>query len=309
MDFSRPFPGVIRIEPASACNLSCTHCPTGTVDMERGAMRPKTFERLIDALKPHADVLRVVVLYHGGEPLLNKKFPDMVRAVKAMGVPFVKTVSNGMLMRDGWPEAIIASGLDAIEFSIDGLTPAENNAIRRDGDYDTIVRNVKAFLAARDRLQRKTPRVYISNTQFLSGPPVRNPEPPAFLRAAFEGDDIADFKCTWAMKWPDMAVGEEFEVWADPADADNKHECDHVDSTLTIRWNGDVVACCYDLTSKLVLGNVLSESLEAIWNGAPYRELRRQIAERRFPEPCVNCNVVRQGMYLRRKAKRIEFVR
>jgi radical SAM protein with 4Fe4S-binding SPASM domain len=308
-DYTRPFPGVIRVEPASACNLSCSHCPTGTVDMARGAMRPDTFKRVIEALTPHKRELRVVVLYHGGEPLLNKKFPEMVRAVKVLGVPYVKTVSNGMLMRDGWAEAIIVSGLDAIEFSIDGLSPAENNAVRRDGDYDTIVRNVKAFLAARKRMGSATPLVYISNTQFLAGPPVTDPQPPKFLTAAFKDEDIEEFKCTWAMRWPHMVVEERYDVWGDPDDEDTRNACDHVDSTMTIRWNGDVVACCYDLTSQLVLGNVLRESLDVIWNGPRYLALRKSIDQRKFPEPCINCNVVRTGMYLRPRVKRIEFVR
>jgi len=309
MDYTRPFPGVIRIEPASACNLSCSHCPTGTVDMARGAMRQDTFKRIVEALTPHKHELRVVVLYHGGEPLLNKKFPDMVRAIKALGVPRVKTVSNGMLMRDGWAEKIIASGLDEIEFSIDGLSAAENNAVRREGDYDTIVGHVKGFLATRKRVGSRTPQVYISNTQFLAGPPVTEPQTPRFLLEAFKGEEIKEFKCTWAMRWPHMVVEERYDVWGDPNDVDTRNACDHVESTLTIRWNGDVVACCYDLTSQLVLGNVLRESLDEIWNGPGYQSLRKRIAERDFPHPCVNCNEVRPGMYLRPKLKRVEFVR
>jgi len=221
----------------------------------------------------------------------------------------VKTVSNGMLMRDGWAEKIIASGLDEIEFSIDGLSAAENNAVRREGDYDTIVGHVKGFLATRKRVGSRTPQVYISNTQFLAGPPVTEPQTPRFLLEAFKGEEIKEFKCTWAMRWPHMVVEERYDVWGDPNDVDTRNACDHVESTLTIRWNGDVVACCYDLTSQLVLGNVLRESLDEIWNGPGYQSLRKRIAERDFPHPCVNCNEVRPGMYLRPKLKRVEFVR
>ena len=32
------FPRVVRIEPASNCNLACSHCPTGTVDIVRDLM-------------------------------------------------------------------------------------------------------------------------------------------------------------------------------------------------------------------------------------------------------------------------------
>lgn len=32
-------------------------------------------------------------------------------------------------------------------------------------------------------------------------------------------------------------------------------------NTLTIRYNGDVIPCCYDLTSKLVMGNIQGQRL------------------------------------------------
>ena len=59
------FPSVIRVEPASQCNLSCTHCPTGTVDMT-GIMQKDCFDvkKIISKYKN----IRVIVLYHGGEP-------------------------------------------------------------------------------------------------------------------------------------------------------------------------------------------------------------------------------------------------
>ena len=41
----------------------------------------------------------------------------------------------------------------------------------------------------------------------------------------------------------------------------------NTENTITIRSNGDVVPCCYDLTSKLVMGNIRENSLAQIWNG------------------------------------------
>ena len=37
-------PKVLRIEPASQCNLACSHCPTGTIEMARGIMTDQVFE-------------------------------------------------------------------------------------------------------------------------------------------------------------------------------------------------------------------------------------------------------------------------
>ena len=64
-DRSMSIPPVVRIEPASACNLRCLHCPTGVVDMTRSVMKPATFDRVLEQLAPHVPPVRVVVMYHG----------------------------------------------------------------------------------------------------------------------------------------------------------------------------------------------------------------------------------------------------
>lgn len=67
---------------------------------------------------------------------------------------------------------------------------------------------------------------------------------------------------------------------------------------MTVRWNGDVVACCYDLTSQEVLGNVKQDSLENIWNNDKYLYLRGSIDQKMFVKLCDNCNVVKPKVYL-----------
>jgi len=71
------FPRVQRIEPASQCNLSCSHCPIGAVDMSRGILKERTFNNILNNIKNHVNDIKVIVLYHGGEPLLNRNFFNM----------------------------------------------------------------------------------------------------------------------------------------------------------------------------------------------------------------------------------------
>lgn len=85
--YIRPFPKVIRIEPAGSCNLKCSHCPTGTVKMSRSVMKPTTFSLILNSLQAHLDEIKVVVLYHGGEPLLNRNFAEMIKEIKSLNIP------------------------------------------------------------------------------------------------------------------------------------------------------------------------------------------------------------------------------
>lgn len=301
-----PFPPVIRIEPSASCNLECRHCPTGTIDMARGIMRPELFEKVLKEVAALKDQVRTVVLYHGGEPLLNKHFPDMARAIKNAGIANVKTVSNGMLLKPERMDALIDSGIDSIEFSLDGRSIEENNFIRRKSDFSTVVTNIKAFLDRLIERKLEKPKVFVSNSQILprDNPELcaTNPNPPEYLVQEFGGKyaSMVEFKCVWAMEWPHIGdeIHDLFDLWVNPKITTFQKRCSYVEETITVRSGGEIVACCYDLTSKQVLGNIKDQTLEEIWNGAKYRGLRTSIAKGVYPGICKNCNTVRPPVYL-----------
>lgn len=293
-------PPVVRIEPASACNLRCRHCPTGVADMARGIMSPETFDRVLDEVGRHMPPFRVAVLYHGGEPLLNPAFPSMARRLKDVGMPFVKTVSNGMRLAPQLIDPIIDSGLDVMEFSIDGLSPDENDAIRDRAEFSRIIDNVLR-LAVRVEERGSALRIEVATTQFVrfgqeevdAKPPV-----PQFIVDAFAGLPV-QFKPTWAVEWPSGEHDKErFTVrWDGPPEV-SPSSCSLLDDTFTIRANGDVVPCCYDLTSHTVLGNIMSSTIEEIWSGEPFAEFRTRFSSRDYPSLCAGCAYVTGPRYL-----------
>lgn len=184
-EYIRPFPKVIRIEPAGACNLACSHCPTGTIKMPRGIMNSDTFAKIMHSLRKNINSVKVVVLYHGGEPLLNKSFTQMVKTVKSIGIPLVKTVSNGMLLTETVIDDIIDSKLDAIEISLDGDKPEINNLVRRNSDYNKVIANIKTLINRKIERNSEKPQVFVSSTQFLkNSADLLNediPTPPLFI--------------------------------------------------------------------------------------------------------------------------------
>jgi radical SAM protein with 4Fe4S-binding SPASM domain len=273
--------------------------------MTRGIMPPEIFARVLAGVERNLENVKVVVLYHGGEPLLNQHFAGMVRQVKNLGIPFVKTVSNGMLLDDAAIAGLLAAGLDSIEFSLDGESPEENDLIRRNARFEQVVANIHRLIALKRECGADRPEIFLASTQFLreGQDPSVLPAPPAWLLREFEGSagSIAGCKCNWAQVWPHMMVSKDlFRICAPVPQRQPSFECDHVDHTVTVAWNGDVLACCYDLTHRMVLGNVKMAELEDIWNGPHYLDLRTRIGCGDFPSLCRNCNVVRPPVYLLR---------
>ena len=62
-----------------------------------------------------------IQLHFQGEPLLYKKFPDMVKAAKAAGL-FTQAFTNGLPLTRERTSRIIQAGLDSLRFSVDGAT-------------------------------------------------------------------------------------------------------------------------------------------------------------------------------------------
>lgn len=305
----KKLPEVVRIEPASVCNLKCIHCATGLLESKnRGIMSIETFEivlREIRALNP-----RVVVLYHGGEPFMNRNVFDMIRQLKSCGVGFVKTVTNGMLLNLSMLLQIIQSGLDSIEFSLDGTSPEENNEIRIGGNYQKVSSVIKQLIALKRDLASDTPKVVVANCQILTLPEIEkgSPKVPKHMTGDFSQSDDSEieFKTCFAIHWPGSPIDTSKYTLSEPLGIEQTLDyCEHPTELITIRHNGDVVACCYDIISNYVLGNIQESPIERIWNNERYKALRRSIKCKRYLSLCQNCNVVKPQRFLIRKTPKV----
>ena len=299
---SKTLPKVLRIEPASKCNLGCVHCPTGTIEMTRGVMSLEVFDKIILEIKKNIKHIKVVVLYHGGEPFLNKNFFYMLSEIKKINKNiYVKTVSNGTVLNNKIIKKIVDSELDLIEFSLDGESAEDSERIRRKSKTENILKNVKELLNQKKKLIKKTPKVNICSTQFFKNEnSVKDnisPETAEWIKNNFKDEDV-EFKSFFAMQWPSMSkeINDFKKVTVE--DVIDKNNCDHLEETLTIRSDGDIVPCCYDLTTKLKMGNILDNDLKEIWNNSYYNNLRNSIESKKFISICKNCNVVRAPVYL-----------
>ena len=261
------FPQVIRIETSGVCNFQCIHCP---VNNQRGILN--RFDEIINQFKT---VPRVVVLYHGGEPLLNKNIPEYISRLKQIGVTKVQIVTNGSLLTSELSERLITAGLDEIHFSFDGQTARENNTIRKGGDFLIDAGNVKEFYMKKGS---KDIRILISNVQFNQDPTV-----PEYLTEYFSGCPEIEFQSVPAIAWPGLN-GESKTTELNP------DYCSHLFETITILSNGDIVPCCYDLLGKVIFGNVFLNNIYDIWDD--YQYFRTDFRKRIYSDLCEKCQLV-----------------
>ena len=285
-----PLPTHIRIETASVCNLRCQHCTTGVASKstDRRVMPMATFERVLEQVKT-VPTLRTAIMYLGGEPLLNKHHATMCRRVKAeTQITTVKFVTNAMLLNERWCDEIAAANVDGIHISIDGRSPEENDRIRVGASYETVRDNVR-MLAARLEAAGCRTRIQIGNTVFRRPDDLAQPAVPEFLARDFPNLKISP---GYAMVWPGMTAEEttldDLQVYQEKP----KRFCDHPFYDVAVRANGDIILCCYDISGRHVMGNILTDELLPLYQSEAYVSLRRSMLhgdEAGLPEVCRRC--------------------
>lgn len=133
----------MQIEVTTRCNFNCIFC-SGR-HMVQKDMDFQTVKKAIDMF-PH---LKDIVLQGEGEPLLNPSFFDMVTYAKNAGLNVI-TITNGSLLTDENIMKLLESKIDVVYISIEAADSELYKSIRKGGDYDKLVRNLRRFVQLRE---------------------------------------------------------------------------------------------------------------------------------------------------------------
>lgn len=118
----------MRVSITDRCNLRCRYCmPDGIrcIPMEEIL----TFEEIVTVCREAAALGIKNIKVTGGEPLVRKGCPDLVRMLKQIpGIEQVTLTTNGILLAD-FAEELKEAGLDAVNISLDTLDAAQFETI------------------------------------------------------------------------------------------------------------------------------------------------------------------------------------
>jgi MoaA/NifB/PqqE/SkfB family radical SAM enzyme len=154
---SRPI-GLV-VDPSNACQLGCPGCVHSaraealqTFDWSNGTLSEDRFAALLRRFGPHAVA---VYFCDYGEPLLNLRTPELIRAAKRYLLGTALSTSLSVKRFD--PEAYVASGLDFMVLSIDGVTQEVYERFRRNGDLDLALANLRKLVETKRKMHKRTP--------------------------------------------------------------------------------------------------------------------------------------------------------
>ncbi|MBY0277816.1 radical SAM protein [Candidatus Binatia bacterium] len=272
------FPARISVEVTNHCNQRCVLCPRQAFTRPLGFLDPALFERIARECAPHGTRLWLHFL---GEPLLHRGLVQMIARAKEIGVREVGLSTNALSLHGRLADALLDSGLDRLECSMDADDAETYRAMRGRDHFEQVSRNVRAFLERKRALGRERP---VTSIQFM-----RTPELLASLERVVG-------------TWRPLLGPRDFVMTIEPASfggaiavagaaREERPPCRWLTSSLMILQDGTITMCGADWDAHAPLGNLRETTIAEIWHGAELARRRRAHEARRFDEvaPCATC--------------------
>lgn len=137
----------LRISVTDRCNLRCVYCmPSGGVDF-RDHDEILTYEEIAFLVSVAAELGFSKIRLTGGEPLVRRGLPDLVRMIRAVpGIQDVALTTNGILL-PRFAGELRAAGLNRVNISLDTLDPDRYRQLTRGGELYQVLAGVEAAFA------------------------------------------------------------------------------------------------------------------------------------------------------------------
>jgi len=288
-------PYSMAIEPTTACNLRCPHCPSGLKSFSRdtGKISMESFEKYIDDVHYTTAYL---TLYFQGEPYLNPKFYDLVTYARKKRI-FVATSTNAHFLDKKRAEKTIASGINQIIISIDGLSQETYEKYRLEGHLDKVIEGTQNLIEAKKKAKGNTTHIIWQFIVFA-----HNEHEVDAVKAEADRLGVDEVRIKSAQIYDDGNSAE----WlpTNPKyrryNVDGKKlklkaamtgHCKRLWTNPVVTWDGKVVPCCFDKDAEHQLGDLEQESFKDIWKGKGYKDFRDKLnSGRQNIDICSNCS-------------------
>ncbi len=288
-------PFALSIEPTTACNLGCPECPSGLKQFTRDTGKISVSKHQ-DWLENLPKSVFYINYYFQGEPFLHPQFLELIYAAKKQRI-YTATSTNAHFISAKKASEIVASGLDRLIISIDGLTQETYEAYRVHGQLSKVIEASKFLVEAKRKAQSSTPHLIF---QFLVVKANEHQIPEVQRLAQEIGIDEVRFKTAQVYDFkhgnPLIPDNEKYSRYAKLKDGTyvfkyrGGDSCWRMWSSSVLTWDGKVVPCCFDKDAKHVLGSLENQTFQEIWNNKAYRSFRNAVFRNRNGiEICKNC--------------------
>lgn len=313
-----------KIKITARCNLKCTFCHYWRM-REPDELSTQEYFRVLNEL---AAAGCVKVHFSGGEATLRKDVMDLLAHASGLGMK-TNITTNGTLLNEERARAMVDAGTRSISLSLDGPDAKSHDALRGvPGAFDRTVRGIRLLAKARDKARSRMKlrlNMVLTRHNYRTLPQVielaadlgmveitpmpvdeRGDDPQNRLNKkqieefntyiaplAREVRQRVGFSLEPHLVYPFGRSESDVSYSAKGKYARGYFEqrtCYVPWMHIFVAWNGDVFLCCMARGKTEPLGNLRRNSVAEVFNGEPYRNIRRQFLTE-MPRVCHRCDM------------------
>lgn len=290
----RSVPFALGITSSDICNFKCVYCNQSTAEGIKDARILKWNDfieithQIEDLLSSGSDDLKIIRFIGNGEPLVNKRLPEMIAYISEKKyAPRIEVTTNGSLLSHEYSDALIGAGLTRLLISVQGTSTKKYKEIcGYNIDMEKFIEQISYFYQ-----HKKQCGLFIKTVDI----------------ALDDEEDEKRFYKIYSRISDTISVEKVMEACADVdyssiSEKDLKHVtryggkyiektcCDTLFMYLNIHSNGDA-DCCGCKYPPLYIGNIYHTPIKALWNGETHRSImEKHLLGRRSEIPlCSKC--------------------
>lgn len=256
-------PEKVYTESTNACNADCIMCNRKKMTRKVGVMDYALFK---DVAGQCASLGVKEMRFHNfGEPMIDRLLAEKVNYAKKRGIASTVMYSNGSLLNRGISKKLIEFGLDRLYISFDGGSKQSYEKVRVKLNFDEVSENIEQFMKMRTRMKSQKPAVEI-----------------VLLPVDDDETDIQLFRKKWESTVDSVRISALHDFAGQSNNGTKRSQtispvpCYMLWKSMFILWNGDVSICCMDFDGAYILGNVKKQSIEDIWTGEKFTDVRHK---------------------------------
>lgn len=262
-------PDIVDIELTNHCNLNCKMCFRQKMTRLKGFMAKRDFETVAIECASYGIPIRLI---GWGEPFLHPgiiEFCELAKNLYGLNPKTLKSTplivhitNNGQIITEKQMEKIVEIGVDSIIFSFQGASEKGYEDIRKGASYKKIHDNILKLVEIRGNKEK--PFIHISSTMTNES----KEEVGKFLDYWDKIVDSVGFGITQPLETKGYKI---------------YRPCTEVFHKLTVKWDGQVSACCGDYDNLLVVGSIHKDTLFDIWNNSSsLKAIRTLLLNKKF---------------------------
>ncbi len=269
-------PRYIQMETVTKCNAKCPFCPQNEIVRDPAKMPNDMWKKIVDDTRGWGLTYRPFLT---NEPFVDNRQPEIVRYIKENDpTAKVEFNTNGELMTEKLAVELLEAGVDIMRFSIDGFSPETYEPSRVGIKYEKVLERTVRFLELWDEGGYR-------DKVFTELRMIEVPE---------NTHELAAYKAFWQPKCTEVLITQMYQwPWTGQKREDVVLKpCLKILDEMFFYTDGNATVCCWDVHERAVIGNVLEQSVQEIWESYAANSIRAMLDDGRrdLITLCSRCN-------------------